>query len=243
MQDFQYEQAFLTQLEVYSKMFGVRWVVNLCHTFIMNSLVGPPVAAPPPPPPTPPLEVKIETDSLSEDSLLSFIPHVEEAKLLAPSPPPSPPPEPDVKILRLKKAAPLHTPTPSSPEAKHTLAQTVKKTASPKKCAAVRDFAKLVNSGLLPVGSKVIPSDTEVKPDVYGIVKQNSSGKVGIQPSWNPDTLYVGKSNVPTQFLAAVNKQFPSYKVYGRQNAWNDLLKVIPSGGYVSLAELWSQSR
>ncbi len=238
MQDLQYEQAFLTQLEVYSKMFGVRWVVNLCHTFIMNSL-----APPPAPPAPPPLEVKIETDSLCEESVLSFIPHVEEAKLLVPSPPPTPPPEPDVKILRLKKAAPLHSPTPSSPEAKHILTQTVKKTTSPKKRAAVRDINTLVKCGLLPAGTKVVPSAPEIKPDIYGIIQVNAAGKVGIQPSWNPDTLYIGKSNAPTQFLAAVNKQFPSHKVYGRENAWNDLLKVNPAGGYISLADLWLQSR
>jgi hypothetical protein len=241
MQNANYEQAFLTQLEIYSKMFGVRWVVNLCHSFIMNSLAEPlpPVQSVPIPVP----DCKFETDSLSEDSI-SFIPTVEEAQFLPPSPPPTPPiKEPDVKVLRLKKSSPLHSPTPCSPEAKKILTETVKKTSSPKKRSPVRDLDKLVKSGLLPAGTKVVPSDTEIKPDIYGVIQVNASGKAGIQPSWNQDTLYVGKSNAPTQFLAAVNKQFPSHKVYGRQNAWNDLLKVNPSGGYISLADLWLQSR
>ena len=272
MQELNYEQAFLTHLEVYSRMFGVRWVVNLCHTFIMNSLAPPPSAAPckglceapcespsakPSAEPSETFDIKFETDSLSGESL-SFIPAVEEVNLLLPTPPPSPikesisvatvpepvpVPEPEVKILRLKKAAPLYSPTPSSPQAKQILKETVKKTSSPKKRAAVRDMTKLVKSGLLPQGTKVVPSAPEIKPDIYGIIQVNASGKVGIQPSWNPDTLYIGKSNAPTQFLAAVNKQFPSHKVYGRENAWNDLLKVNPTGGYVSLADLWLQSR
>lgn len=242
MQEPNYEQAFLTQLELYSKMFGVRWVVNLCHTFIMNSLAVPvPVAVANPRPETPPIEIKIEDDTFSVDSL-SIIPPVEEATPLIPSPP-STPPEPEVKVLRLKKSAPLVSPTPSTPEAKHSLTQTVKKTSSPKKRAPVRDLSKLIKCGLLPAGTKVVPSAPEIKPDIYGIIQVNSSGKAGIQPSWNPDTLYVGKSNAPTQFLAAVNKQFPSHRVYGRENAWNDLLKVNPTGGYVSLADLWLQSR
>lgn len=266
MQELNYEQAFLTHLEVYSRMFGVRWVVNLCHTFIMNSLAPPPSAVPckglceapcespsakPCPEPPETFDIKFETDSLSGESL-SFIPAVEEVNLLLPTPPSSPVPpvakpepvsEPEVKILRLKKSAPLYSPTPSSPQAKQILKETVKKTSSPKKRAAVRDMTKLVKSGLLPQGTKVVPSAPEIKPDIYGIIQVNASGKVGIQPSWNPDTLYIGKSNAPTQFLAAVNKQFPSQKVYGRENAWNDLLKVNPTGGYVSLADLWLQSR
>lgn len=250
MQEPNYEQAFLTQLEVYSRMFGVRWVVNLCHTFIMNSLAPPPRPSTPPRPPSPVFDVKIETDSLSGESL-SFIPAVEEARLLMPSPPPTPPPapqpepeqEPQVKVLRLKKAAPLSSPTPSSPEAKQILTDTVKKTTAVKKRAPVRDLVKLVKSGLLPIGSKVVPSETEIHPDMYGTIVMSTTGKPGIQPSWNQSICFVGKSNAPTQFLAAVNKQFPSHKVYGRQNAWNDLLKVNPTGGYVSLADLWLQSR
>ena len=276
MQEPNYEQAFLTQLEVYSKMFGVRWVVNLCHTFIMNSLA--PISIPTstststgmktePKPSTststvikaepilvePAFDAEFETDSLAEEDLPSFIPVVEEATLLIPSPRPSPIPiptptlypirEPSVKVLRLKKAAPLPAPTPSSPQAKQILKETVKKTSSPKKRSPVRDMDKLVKLGLLPAGTKVVPSAPEIKPDIYGIVQVNASGKAGIQPSWNPDTLFIGKSNGPTQFLAAVNKQFPSHRVYGRENAWNDLLKVNPTGGYVSLADLWLQSR
>ena len=270
MQELNYEQAFLTQLNVYSRMFGVRWVVNLCHTFIVNSLAptlcdtpcesvpkAPPSQAPPsqaPPceasceasceaPPCELFDIKFETDSLSGESL-SFIPAVEEATLLLSTVEPAPQPvEPEVKILRLKKAAPLYSPTPSSPQAKQILKETVKKTSSPKKRAAVRDITKLVKSGLLPQGTRVVPSAPEIKPEIYGIIQVNASGKVGIQPSWNPDTLYIGKSNAPTQFLAAVNKQFPAHRTYGRENAWNDLLKVNPTGGYVSLADLWLQSR
>ena len=224
MQEPNYEQAFLTQLEVYSKMFGVRWVVNLCHTFIMNSLAQP--QSPPSPPPSPILKADIETDSLNTEPLSH-----------------EPSPEPQIHILRLKKAAPLHSPTPSSPEAKQSLTETVKKTTTVKKRAPVRDLEKLVKSGLLPVGSKVVPPDTEIHPETFGTIVQSTTGKHGIQPSWNPTICYVGKSNAPTQFLAAVNKQFPSHKVYGRKNAWNDLLKVNPTGGYVSLADLWLQSR
>ena len=246
MQEPIYEQAFLTQLDVYSKLFGVRWVVNLCHTFILDSLAKPP-PPPPSPPPSPIFDVKIETDSLNSEPL-SFLPAEEEAKLLIPSPPPTPPPapappEPEVKILRVKKAAPLHSPTPSSPEAKHILTETVKKASTVKKRAPVRDLEKLVKSGLLPIGTKVVPSDTEIHPDTFGTVVMSSTGKPGIQPSWNQSICFVGKSNAPTQFLASVNKQFPSHKVYGRQNAWNDLLKVNPAGGYISLADLWLQSR
>jgi hypothetical protein len=275
MQEPNYEQAFLTQLDIYSKMFGVRWVVNLCHTFIMNSLAKPivePLNERPlslnERPLSPTLDVKIETDSLC-DELPSFIPK-EEATLL---------PlissslsvidivddaiaviddiddgdddivivdddsKPAVKILRLKKTAPLDSPTHSSPQAKQILKETVKKTSSPKKRAAVRDMTKLVKCGFLPPGTKVVPSAPEIKPEIYGIIRVNALGKVGIQPSWNLDTLYVGKSNAPIQFLAAVNKQYPSGKVYGRENAWNDLLKVNPTGGYVSFADLWLQSR
>lgn len=237
MQEPNYEQAFLTQLEVYSKMFGVRWVVNLCHTFIMNSLAPPP--RPLTPPPSPIFDVKIETDSLNSEPI-PFLPAVEEATLSAPSPPPTPPPpEPQIKVLRLKKPVPLHSPTPSSPEAKQSLTETVKKTTTVKKRAPVRDLEKLVKSGVLPIGTKVVPADTEIHPETFGTIVMSASGKPGIQPSWNQTICFVGKANAPTQFLAAVNKQFPSHKVYGRQNAWNDLLKVNPTGGYVSLADLW----
>ena len=259
MQQLYYEDAFLTQLHVYTHMFGVKWVVNLCHTFIINSLHDQeqrqtkPIVRPLSPRPSP-VDCKIETDSLSEE-LPSFVPIVEEASSSILSPPstpvpvsvpvpePVPEPEAEVKILRLKKSSLLQSPTPCTPQAKHSLTETVKKTTSPKKRSPVRDLGKLVKSGNLPPGTKVVPSAPEIKPDIYGIIQVNSSGKVGIQPSWNTDTLYVGKSNAPTQFLAAVNKQFPSHKVYGRENAWNDLLKVNPAGGYVSLADLWLQSR
>jgi hypothetical protein len=233
-----YEQAFLAQLEVYSKLFGERWVIDLCHKFTMGCLRQPEIKPEP-------LPSSIETDSL-DDFLPSSIPIVEEAVVI-PSPPPSPPPEPEperkVKILRMKKSPPLVAPTPSSPEAKQNLAETVKKTVTSKKKTTLRDMDKLVKCGLLPPGSKVVPSAPEIAPNIYGVIHVNAKGKAGIQPSWNTETMYVGKSNAPTQFLAAVNKQFPSYKVYGRENAWNDLLKVNPSGGYVSLADLWIQSR
>jgi hypothetical protein len=242
MQNPKYEEAFLTQLQVYTRMFGVKWVVNLCHTFIINSLDDQATLKVPHPSP---IDCKIETDSLS-DEVPSFVPVVKEASFLSPSTPiplAIPVPEAHVKILRLKKSSLLPSPTPCTPQAKQSLTETVKKTSVPKKRSPVRDLAKLVKGGLLPPGTKVVPSAPEIKPDIYGIVQMNSSGKVGIQPSWNPETLYVGKSNAPTQFLAAVNKQFPSHKVYGRENAWNDLLKVNPTGGYVSLADLWLQSR
>jgi hypothetical protein len=255
MQTPNYEDAFLTQLHVYTRMFGVKWVVNLCHTFIVNSLDE---QAKPMVPPLASVDCKIETDSLDDthadtlgdtlaEELPSLIPAVEKASFILLSPPSTPVsvpvPEAQVKILRLKKSSLLPSPTPCTPQAKQSLTETVKKTSAPKKRSPVRDLAKLVKGGLLPPGTKVVPSAPEIKPDIYGIVQMNSSGKVGIQPSWNPETLYVGKSNAPTQFLAAVNKQFPSHKVYGRENAWNDLLKVNPTGGYVSLADLWLQSR
>jgi hypothetical protein len=241
-----YENAFLTQLDIYSKLFGERWVIDLCHKFTVSCLRQPVGEI---------LPTKIETDSLDGHEVPSSIPIVVEAEFL-PSPPPTPPPSPKpepapapvperkVKVLRLKKSAPLPAPTPSSPEAKQNLTETVKKTTvAPKKKSTVRDLDKLVKSGLLPPGSKVVPSAPEITPNIYGIVHLTATGKAGIQPSWNTDTMFTGKSNAPTQFLSAVNKQFPSYKVYGRENAWNDLLKVNPSGGYVSLADLWIQSR
>ncbi len=234
-----YENAFLTQLELYSKLFGERWVIDLSHKFTMSCLrhTTPEI-----------LPTKFETDSLDGDELPSSIPIVVEAEVLPPAPPPPPEvkPEPErkVKVLRLKKSAPLAAPTPSSPEAKQNLTETVKKTTVvPKKKSIQRDLDKLVKSGLLPPGSKVVPSAPEITPNIYGIVHLSANGKAGIQPSWSTETMYVGKANAPTQFLAAVNKQFPSYKVYGRENAWNDLLKVNPSGGYVSLADLLIQSR
>lgn len=240
-----YENAFLAQLDVYAKLFGERWVIDLCHKFTMSCLRQPEVKSEP-------ILSSFETDSLDE-FLPSSIPIVEEAVHI-PSPPPTPPPPPTpepepeperkVKVLRVKKSAPLASPTPSSPEAKQNLTETVKKTtAVVKKKTIVRDLDKLVKSGLLSPGSKVVPSAPEIAPNIYGIIHLTSSGKAGIQPSWNTDTMYTGKSNAPTQFLSAVNKQFPSYKVYGRENAWNDLLKVNPSGSYVSLADLWLQSR
>lgn len=224
-----FETAFLTQLELHSRMFGVKWVVNLCHTFIVKSLDDNH------------LPLNIEKDSLCEE-VPSIVPFVEEENSVILSIPDSP--EPEVQILRLKKSVSLESPTHCSPQAKQILTDTVKKsTIVPKKRSPLRDLSKLVKAGLLTAGTKVVPADTELKSDRYGIIQMNSSGKVGIQPSWNPDTLYIGKSNAPTQFLAGVNKQFPSHKVYGRKNAWNDLLKVNPNGTYVSLADLWIQLR
>ena len=240
-----YENAFLTQLDIYAKVFGERWVIDLCHKFTMSCLRHPEIKSEA-------IPSSFETDSL-DDFLPSSIPMVAEAEPISsppPTPPPPPTPTPDsgperkVKVLRLKTSAPLSSPTPSSPEAKHILTETVKKTTSaPKKKTIVRDLDKLVKSGLLSPGSKVVPSAPEITPNIYGIIHLGSNGKAGIQPSWNTDTMFTGKSNAPTQFLSAVNKQFPSHKVYGRENAWNDLLKVNPSGGYVSLADLWIQSR
>lgn len=239
-----YENAFLTQLDIYAKLFGDRWVIDLCHKFTMSCLRQPEVKSEP-------IPSSIETDSL-DDFLPSTIPIVEEAVRIStpPPPPPTPPPEPEpqperkVKVLRLKKSTPIVAPTPSSPEAKQNLTETVKKTSViAKKKSTVRDFDKLVKSGLLPPGSKVIPAAPEITPTIYGTVHLSATGKPGIKPSWNADTLFTGKANAPIQFLSAVNKQFPSYKVYGRENAWNDVLKEIPSGGYVSFADLMTQSR
>lgn len=238
-----YEQAFLTQLEVYSTLLGERRIVQLCQEYTLRCLRDQPIPSPPPSP------ITIETDSLYDDGLNEATPP--PVQLPPTPPPPTPPPEPEpkpdltpvslYKVVRLKKSAPLIT---SSPEAKQNLVNTIKKsTVVPKKKSTMRDLDKLVKLGLLPSGSKVIPSAPEVSPDIYGTIVVGSTGKAGIQPSWIKDTLYIGKSNPPTQFLAAVNKQFPDYRRYSRENAWNDVLMVTSSGSYVSLADLWNQSR
>lgn len=238
-----YAQALLTSLDVYAHMFGERWVIDQCHSYTLKCLRD-----------SNPVKkqdiISIETDSLYDDDEVEIVSPVELPSRPLTPPPPSPPtpppeptpqPEPQYKILRVKKSPPV---VQGSPQAKQNLVETLKKSSSvAKKKSVIRDINKLVKQGLLPVGSKVVPSASEVSPDVYGIIQLNSAGKVGIQLSWSPETILVGKANAPTQFLNAINKQFSAYKRYDRENAWNDLLKVNPGGSYVSLADLWIQVR
>lgn len=217
------EEAFEFNLELYAHKFGERWVIEQCQSFTLKCLRYPT-----------PKSITIETDSLCDD----------EVEIL-PTPKPTPPPEPKHKILRMKKSAPLPVLSSSSPQAQQNLVETLKKSnpESPKKKSVIRDIQKLVKQGFLTVGSKVVPSAIEISPTIYGTIVMDTKGKPGIQPSWNENIVFTGKYNAPMEFLLAVTKQYPKYNQYHRENAWNDVLKVNPGGGYVSLADLWIQSR
>ncbi len=224
----QIETAFLITLETFAHRLSTRKVIELCQRFILNSF-----------PETPTQE--FETDSLDGQCIK------EEEPPLVIEPPATPPPAPPMieppaltrlKIKR-KKVPATSVDTSASPEAKQALAASVspKKKISPK-----RNFKKLVEQNILPIGTVLFPSAPDpLNPATSAIIARSPSGQPAIVPSWDKTKFCTGTSQAPMKFLVEANKKFSTLKSYARENAWDEVLYKHADGSFRVLSDACAQ--
>ncbi len=230
-----YENALFFTLETYAHTLGTRKVIEICQQFILDSFPEP-------------RALHFETDSLESESILTEEPPVSNIPVDVPpptSPSPSPPlVEPPVlqrlKIKR-KKVAPPAPEATASPEAKEALAASL----SPKKketVASKRNFKKLVDQNILPIGTIVFPSAPDpLNPATAATIARTPKGQPAIQPSWDKGKFCTGTSQAPMKFLVEARKKFPTLKPYVKENAWDEVLYKHADGSFRVLSDACAQ--
>ncbi len=218
-----YENALFFTLETYAHTLGTRKVIEICQQFILDSFPEP-------------RALHFETDSLESESVLA------EELPPPPSPSPSPPLVEPPALQRIKiKRKKVTPPTPdatASPEAKQALAESV----SPKKkettTAAKRNFKKLVEQQVLPIGTILFPSAPDpINPATAATVVRTPNGQPAIQPSWDKSKFCTGTSQAPMKFLVEATKKFPTLKSYVKENAWDEVLYKHADGSFRVLSD------
>lgn len=211
MSDF--EQALLTTLNVYSKTLGTRRVVELCQGFILNAAFPSDKDTSPPPVPATllPTPLPDSNEKVSEASTIK-------------------------KIAPIKRKPILKLPE-STPEAKQQLQSSV--SPSPvKKKEKQRNFKKLVEDNVIPIGTELYPSAPDpINPATVAHVVKDPKGNPAIQPSWDKGKYFTGTSSPPVKFLLESQKRFPGLKIYVKENAWNDVLYKGKDGHFRMLSD------
>lgn len=158
----------------------------------------------------------------------------------------TPEPIPEVKAaeVTIKKVVPIKRKPvqvkvkvpEGTPEAKQQLQETVSPTPVKKK-VKFRNFKKLVETGVLPMGTEVYPSAPEINPSTTGLIVKDPKGQPAIQASWDKSKYFTGTSSPPVKFLLEAQKRFPHLKVYVKENAWNEVLYKGSDGHYRMLSD------
>lgn len=264
-----YENALFFTLETYAHTLGTRKVIEICQQFILESFPEPRALhfetdslesssvhtedLPPLIPTRRTQEAKedddeSDTSSVHTEDLPPLIPtriHTDTGNVTPLTPQArsqmvEPPP---LKRLKIKRKKPNSTPTDTtaSPEAKQALAESV----SPKKkepVASKRNFKKLVDQNILPIGTVVFPSAPDpINPATAATIARTPKGQPAIVPSWDKGKFCTGTSQAPMKFLVEARKKFPTLKPYVKENAWDEVLYKHSDGSFRILSDACAQ--